>query len=77
MRKTEDRRKEPGGRNPLENLLSPAHVATAKEVSPTAVIRAIREGRLPAWERGGQYFVPLREVEKWQPVHGRGKKKEQ
>lgn len=75
MRKTEDRRVEPKGRNPLENILSVAQVAQVKDVSPTAVVRAIREGRLPAWEKGGQYLVPTREVDRWEPVRGRGKRK--
>lgn len=76
MRKvTEDKRVEPKGRNPLADILTAPEIAKEKEVSATTVVRAVREGRLPAWEKGGVYLVPRREVWKWQPVKGRGKRK--
>jgi excisionase family DNA binding protein len=65
----------PPGTSPLEGLLTPEEAAIAMGVTHAAVVRAIREGRLRAWARAGVYLIPAAELETWQPVKGRGRRK--
>ena len=66
---------EPKGKNPLDDLFTPQEAAREKNVSATAVARAIQEGRLAAWKKGPVYLIPRRELDRWEPVRGRGRRK--
>lgn len=67
-------RKEPKGRNPFDGLLTVGQVAVRKSVSRPAVVKAIRNGRLPAWEAGDQFWVREQDLDLWQPVRGQGRR---
>lgn len=71
----ESRRKDPRGRNPFEGLLTVEEVATRKEVERSAVVKAVNRGKLPAWLEKGQYWIREADLEVWQPVRGRGRRK--
>lgn len=36
-------------------------------VSPATIRRAINRGELPAWRRGGWWFIPPHALQTWQP----------
>lgn len=69
------KRVDPKGRNPLRGLLTMAQVAERKGVAHSAVARRIHAGHLPAWQFGDTYLIPEQELEEWEPVRGRGRKK--
>lgn len=68
-------RVEPRGRNPFANVVGVPEAATMKGVAQSAVVRAINEGRLSAWTVGRMHFMRREDVEEWQPVRGRGRRK--
>lgn len=67
-------RKDPKGPNPFKGLLTVGAVAERKQVSQTAVIKAITEGRLPAWDEGFQYWVREQDLGMWEPKRGQGRR---
>lgn len=66
----------PPGTDPLADLLTAQEAALLAGVTQNAVLTAIREGRLRAWARAGVYLIPAAELAAWQPVRGRGKRRQ-
>lgn len=55
----------PTSQSPLQDVLSASEAAERLGISRSAVVKAVNEGRLQAHKLGGQWVIPVAEVDQY------------